>query len=77
MAGKIPVTPEEQAACDQTEEQFTLEFQAEVPKLKEVAAGTLLERACGPEDVADAVMSFVVYNRFVTGEVLSVTGGNK
>jgi hypothetical protein len=46
-------------------------------KLKEAAAGTLLERACGPEDVADAVMSFVVYNRFVTGEALSVTGGNK
>jgi 3-oxoacyl-[acyl-carrier protein] reductase len=46
-------------------------------KLDEVAAGTLLDKACGPDDVADAVMSFVVFNKFVTGEILSVTGGNK
>ena len=46
-------------------------------KLEQVAAGTLLAKACGPEDVADAVMSFIVFNRFVTGEILSVTGGTK
>ena len=46
-------------------------------RLEEVAAGTLLAAACGPDDVADAVMSFVVHNRFVTGEILSVTGGSK
>ena len=46
-------------------------------RLQQVAAGTLLAKACGPDDVADAVMSFIVFNRFVTGEILSVTGGNK
>ena len=46
-------------------------------KLREIVVGTLLGMACRPDDVADAVMSFVVYNRFVTCEVLSLTCGNK
>jgi NAD(P)-dependent dehydrogenase (short-subunit alcohol dehydrogenase family) len=54
--------------ADSAEHQATLE---------EVAEGTLLAKACGPEDVADAVLSFVVFNKFVTGEILSVTGGEK
>ena len=46
-------------------------------KLEEIRSGTLLDKACGPEDVADAVMGLVVFNTFVTGEVVSVTGGKK
>lgn len=34
-----------------------------------------LGRACEPEDVADAVVSFVTGNRFVTGQILRVDGG--
>ena len=77
---------------------FERETEAHKEQLAEVAEGTLLAQACSPEDVADAVMSFIVFNRecdfclrlepavapltaygtgFVTGEILSVTGGDK
>ena len=37
--------------------------------------GTYLQRVCEPEDVADAIMGFVVHNRLATGQVLMVHGG--
>jgi 3-oxoacyl-[acyl-carrier protein] reductase len=65
------------ASTDLSALKFEQGSDAHEARLKEVAAGTLLDAACGPDDVADAVMSFVVYNKFVTGEILSVTGGAK
>ncbi len=37
--------------------------------------GTYLQRICEPEDVADAIMGFVLHNRLATGQVLMVHGG--
>lgn len=62
---------------DITELKFQRGSTEHAAALEDVAAGTLLAKACGPDDVADAVMSFIVFNRFVTGETLSVTGGSK
>ena len=42
---------------------FERETEAHKERLAEVAEGTLLAQACSPEDVADAVMSFIVFNR--------------
>ena len=36
---------------------------------------TPLRRCCTEEDVADSVLSFILHNRFVTGEILIVDGG--
>jgi 3-oxoacyl-[acyl-carrier protein] reductase len=36
---------------------------------------TPLRRCCSEEDVADSILSFILHNRFVTGEILIVDGG--
>lgn len=36
---------------------------------------TPLRRCCTEEDVADSILSFILHNRFVTGEILIVDGG--
>jgi len=36
---------------------------------------TPLKRCCTEDDVADSMLSLVLYNRFVTGEILIVDGG--
>ncbi len=36
---------------------------------------TPLKRCCTDEDVADSMLSFVLHNRFVTGEILIIDGG--
>jgi 3-oxoacyl-[acyl-carrier protein] reductase len=36
---------------------------------------TPLKRCCTEEDVADSMMSFILHNRFVTGEILIIDGG--
>ena len=36
---------------------------------------TPLKRCCTEDDVADSVLSFVLHNHFVTGEILIVDGG--
>jgi len=36
---------------------------------------TPLRRCCTEDDVADSMLSFVLHNRFVTGEILIVDGG--
>ena len=37
--------------------------------------GTLLKKVCQPEDVADAIVAFVVHNHLATGQVLQLHGG--
>lgn len=36
---------------------------------------TPLKRCCTEEDVADSMLSLILYNRFVTGEIIIVDGG--
>jgi 3-oxoacyl-[acyl-carrier protein] reductase len=36
---------------------------------------TPLKRCCTEEDVADSMLSFILHNRFVTGEIIIVDGG--
>jgi 3-oxoacyl-[acyl-carrier protein] reductase len=36
---------------------------------------TPLKRCCTEDDVADSMLSFILHNRFVTGEILIVDGG--
>ena len=43
--------------------------------MQTMAESVHLARACEPEDVADAIVSFVTGNRFVTGQILRVDGG--
>ena len=44
-------------------------------RMRKMAESVHLARACEPEDVADAIVSFVTGNRFVTGQILRVDGG--
>ena len=44
-------------------------------RMQTMAESVHLARACEPEDVADAIVSFVTGNRFVTGQILRVDGG--
>lgn len=44
-------------------------------RMKELADSLHLKRPCEPEDIADAIVSFVAGNRFVTGQILRVDGG--
>ena len=46
-------------------------------RLDQAKAETLLKKVCEPEDIADAILSFIVYNRFATGQVLMVAGGRR
>ena len=36
---------------------------------------TPLKRCCTEEDVADSMLSLILHNRFVTGEIIIVDGG--
>jgi 3-oxoacyl-[acyl-carrier protein] reductase len=36
---------------------------------------TPLKRCCTPDDVADSMLSLILHNRFVTGEIIIVDGG--
>jgi 3-oxoacyl-[acyl-carrier protein] reductase len=36
---------------------------------------TPLKRCCTEDDVADSMLSLILYNRFVTGEIIIVDGG--
>ena len=44
-------------------------------RMQTMAESVHLARACEPEDVADAIVSFVTGSRFVTGQILRVDGG--
>ena len=44
-------------------------------RMRKMGESVHLRRACEPEDVADAILSFVTGNQFVTGQILRVDGG--